>query len=176
MCGDRMVTSTPRFAKFVPCSYQPHALPDEEVADIINRKSRHNMIRTLLAVFLGLGLLIIQPSSSFADGPDHHFNRERDFHHHEDWHHRRFDDDEWQHHGHWHRGDHDGRFGWWWIIGSNWYFYPTPTYPYPPRIVVMQPTKPYCRQFHGDATIDASGQPFYGTACFESDGRWHIVP
>jgi hypothetical protein len=31
-----------------------------------------------------------------------------------------------------------------------------------------------CRTYHGDATIDSSGRPFYGRACLESDGRWHV--
>lgn len=36
----------------------------------------------------------------------------------------------------WHRGGwqhswHDGRFGWWWIAGGEWFFYPEPVYPYP---------------------------------------------
>lgn len=33
--------------------------------------------------------------------------------------------------GHWDHGRHDGRLGWWWVIGSSWYFYPAPIYPYP---------------------------------------------
>jgi hypothetical protein len=33
-----------------------------------------------------------------------------------------------------------------------------------------------CRTFRGDATVDSSQQPYYGTACLEADGRWHIVP
>lgn len=33
--------------------------------------------------------------------------------------------------GRWHHGDHDGRFGWWWIAAGTWYFYPGPIYPYP---------------------------------------------
>lgn len=32
-----------------------------------------------------------------------------------------------------------------------------------------------CRQYRGDATIDGRNQPFYGTACLQPDGRWHIV-
>jgi len=36
----------------------------------------------------------------------------------------------WQH-GRWFRGPHDGRAGWWWIVGDTWYFYPRPIYPYP---------------------------------------------
>jgi hypothetical protein len=33
--------------------------------------------------------------------------------------------------GHWSHGRHDGRLGWWWIVGGAWYFYPWPVYPYP---------------------------------------------
>lgn len=46
----------------------------------------------------------------------HHF-RDRDF-------------ARWQH-GRWFRGRHDGRLGWWWIVGDTWYFYPRPIYPFP---------------------------------------------
>lgn len=24
--------------------------------------------------------------------------------------------------GHWARTRHDGRLGWWWVVGTNWYF------------------------------------------------------
>lgn len=33
--------------------------------------------------------------------------------------------------GHWYHGPHDGRRGWWWVVGGIWYFYPAPVYPYP---------------------------------------------
>ena len=33
--------------------------------------------------------------------------------------------------GHWFRGPHEGRLGWWWIAGNAWYYYPAPVYPYP---------------------------------------------
>lgn len=89
---------------------------------------------------------------------------------------RRHSREEWRR-GHWFHGDHGGHVGWWWVVGIDWYFYPRPVYPYPREIVVLPPAQaPYCRQFNGDATIDASGQPFYGTACLQGDGRWHIVP
>lgn len=56
-------------------------------------------------------------------------------------------------------------------------YYPAPAYYYPPPAYVT-PAPPYqssyCRQFNGDATIDASGGPFYGTACLGADGKWHI--
>jgi len=44
--------------------------------------------------------------------------------------------------GRWVRDWHDGRYGWWWLVGGWWYFYPAPVYPYPeyvpPAVVVEQ--------------------------------------
>lgn len=68
-----------------------------------------------------------------------------------------------------------------------YYYPPPPVYYAPPPVVYYQPPEPVyagptyaapaqnCRTFNGDATIDASGQPFYGTACLGSDGQWHIT-
>ena len=33
--------------------------------------------------------------------------------------------------GHWAHANHGGRFGWWWVVGPSWYYYPAPVYPYP---------------------------------------------
>ena len=55
--------------------------------------------------------------------------------------------------GRWYQGRHEGRLGWWWIVGGTWYFYPSPIYPYPdpyqpPIDPVVPPTGPqywyYC--------------------------------
>lgn len=45
----------------------------------------------------------------------------------------RFHEQDWQRWrtGRWEHGRHDGRLGWWWVVGAAWYFYPTPVYPYP---------------------------------------------
>ena len=52
---------------------------------------------------------------------------------------------------------------------------PPPVYTYAPPAPAPAPTvSPTCRTYNGDATIDASGRPFYGTACLGPDGRWHI--
>ncbi len=57
--------------------------------------------------------------------------------------------------GHWAHARHGGRMGWWWIVGSSWYFYPSPVYPYPspwepppvelvsPPVGVAPPPTPY---------------------------------
>jgi len=46
---------------------------------------------------------------------------------------RHFHDRDWGdwHHGYWHHDWHDGHFGWWWVVGGVWFFYPAPIYPYP---------------------------------------------
>ena len=60
------------------------------------------------------------------------------------------------------------------------YYPPPPAYYYPPPAAYYAPPAaaapaPRCRTYNGDASLDDSGQPFYGTACLEADGRWHIV-
>jgi hypothetical protein len=48
--------------------------------------------------------------------------------------------------------------------------------PPPTGTVAPSPSTSHdCRTFHGDAIIDGSQQSYYGTACREADGRWHIV-
>jgi hypothetical protein len=49
--------------------------------------------------------------------------------------------------GHWFRGEHFGRAGWWWIVDGTWYLYPAPIYPYPdpyvpPAVVTQAPPSP----------------------------------
>ena len=144
------------------------------------------MIRTLIAVALGLFVLSIGADPSFADGRrDRHWDRRahaRPYVMPPRFHRDRWD---WWHEGRWHHGFHNGRKGWWWAIGSVWYLYPAPVYPYPPPMAVVpvpvpvQPqisVAPYCREFQGDAIINGTNQRFYGTACLLSDGAWHIVP
>lgn len=66
------------------------------------------------------------------------------------------------------------------------YYAPPVYYPpavYAPAAVVTAPAPVAtpaaqtgtCREFRGNATVDGRNQPFYGTACLEADGRWHIV-
>ena len=33
--------------------------------------------------------------------------------------------------GRWRHQRHHGRYGWWWEVDGDWYFYPAPIYPYP---------------------------------------------
>lgn len=59
---------------------------------------------------------------------DDHF---RDDHFRGDIHHFRDHDLDYWRGGRWFHGPHEGRDGWWWIVGDSWYFYPAPVYPYP---------------------------------------------
>jgi len=45
----------------------------------------------------------------------------------------RFHEHDWDlcRRGYWRHEFHDGRWGWWWIVGPIWYYYPEPVYPYP---------------------------------------------
>jgi hypothetical protein len=45
----------------------------------------------------------------------------------------------------------------------------------PPSQTVSPSSARNCRTYRGDAIIDSSGKPFYGRACLEADGRWHVV-
>ena len=40
------------------------------------------------------------------------------------------DRSQWQT-GAWRHEYHNGHMGWWWVVGSFWFFYPAPIYPYP---------------------------------------------
>ena len=70
----------------------------------------------------------IQEESIFHGGDIRHFDKH--------------DIDIWRG-GAWQQSRHDGRLGWWWVVGGLWYFYPQPVYPYPdpyaPPVVVTQP-------------------------------------
>jgi len=70
-----------------------------------------------------------------------------------------------------------------------WYYPPYAYYPYPPPVYYPPPAPVYyappapvaaapatnCTRFNGDAVSDDSGRPFYGIACMQADGKWHIV-
>lgn len=82
--------------------------------------------------------------------------------------------------GRWVHDWHDGRYGWWWLVGGFWYFYPQPIYPYPtyipPAIVVQQappvPTglPPTQSWYYCD---NPQGYYPYVASC---NGPWRAVP
>ena len=81
----------------------------------------------LVATAFALGLLAAQPAIA-----DERWHEHGGPHHHEGWEHWR--------EGHWIHAWREGRDGWWWVLGPNWYFYPAPIYPYPePPVVVVTP-------------------------------------
>jgi surface antigen len=46
--------------------------------------------------------------------------------------------DHWRR-GLWQHGRHDGRDGWWWVVGGLWHWYPTPVNPYPQPVFQSPP-------------------------------------
>jgi hypothetical protein len=38
--------------------------------------------------------------------------------------------------GHWVHDRHDGRLGWWWVVGESWHFFPHPVAQ--PNVVIVQ--------------------------------------
>jgi hypothetical protein len=101
-----------------------------------------------------------------------------DSHGHGDWHHGGFHRDHF--HGRVFLGF--GGFGPFWPYYDP-FFYPYPAYYGPPPAYYPAPygapatisPQANCIKFNGDATNDQTGQPFYGTACIQADGKWHIV-
>jgi hypothetical protein len=81
--------------------------------------------------------------------------------------------------GYWHHGWYGPRFGWWWVVGPSWYYYPAPVYPYPnpyvpPVVIQTTPAQPgpapaqywyYC----------AASKAYYPYVA-ECPGGWQQVP
>ncbi len=95
-------------------------------------------MKSLMLVFVALAAAA--PMAAYADRHDEgrhaggrHWNGDiREFH--------TRDFPRWRA-GNWRHGAHEGRLGWWWVVGGLWYFYPQPVYPYPdaytPPVVVI---------------------------------------
>jgi hypothetical protein len=83
----------------------------------------HKILGLSLAVVLTAGVAATA-SAQEGRGRDNGWH-DRDIHR---FHER---DIEVWHGGRWFQGRHDGRPGWWWIVGNAWYYYPQPVYPYP---------------------------------------------
>jgi hypothetical protein len=82
--------------------------------------------------------------------------------------------------GHWMHGPHNGRMGWWWIVGGIWYFYPVPVYPYPspwepPPVALVSPpddAPPPPTQYWYFCEASNSYYPYVATC----PGGWKQVP
>jgi len=84
--------------------------------------------------FAGLAL-IAATAASLLIATDAFAQRYRDFHGRD---YRRFSLEErrfWGA-GRWFHDFHDGRLGWWWVVGGVWYYYPEPIYPYPTYVPI----------------------------------------
>jgi hypothetical protein len=55
-----------------------------------------------------------------------------------------------------------------WAPDAGPYVVPSPLY--------AAPSPGQCRTFAGDALVTGTNQPFYGSACLQPDGQWHVVP
>lgn len=71
-----------------------------------------------------LALALGAASPAFAQHRDEGWH-DRDIHHFNDRDFARWRGGRWAH------SWHDGRLGWWWVVGPDWYFYPRAVYPYP---------------------------------------------
>ena len=78
--------------------------------------------------------------------------------------------------GAWRHARHQGRLGWWWVVGGSWYFYSQPVYPYPdpyiPPVVITQsdPVEPAPAIIVAPA---AASQSWY--FCVSSDSYYPYV-
>ncbi len=114
-------------------------------------------------------------------GPRAEAPRAPDVARHEDWSRRgdirRFpqeDMNRWRG-GRWFHGDHEGRNGWWWIVGDSWYLYPQPVYPYPDPYI--PPAAPPAPQASAQAWYYcASAQNYYPYVTSCPEGWTPVVP
>lgn len=95
---------------------------------------------------------------------------------HHDWGHgdiRYFHHYDWYawHNGYWHHGYYGPRFGWWWVVGGVWFFYPVAVYPYPDPYVPSEWNAPPPPS--GEA-VAASGSYWY--FCPASNAYYPYVP
>jgi hypothetical protein len=96
----------------------------------------------LVVAFGGAALAQHDDHGHDSHGHDDHGHGGHDDHWHGDL--KSFHDhdfDRWRGGG-WIHGRHDGRQGWWWVVGPQWYFYPAPVYPYPDPYVPPVMTAP----------------------------------
>ena len=121
------------------------------------------MRKTALLSALLLGAALFTGGAANADPRPHHppprawhgprpvvHNR---FVFHNDFHHFTPVERRWWNGGHWRHMWWHGRYGWWWGVGGNFYFYDAPVYPYP---TYVSPT------YYGDDYYDDGDDQGYG--------------
>lgn len=86
--------------------------------------------------------------------------------------------------GRWHHGRHDGRLGWWWVVGGVWYLYSSPVYPYPdpyqpPVVMVEQPASAVASPVYAPPPVPTAAAPAsvqYWYYCENPAGYYPYVP
>ncbi len=94
--------------------------------------------------------------------------------------------------GHWHHGYQRGHFGWWWIVGGVYYWYPRAIYPYPdpfvPPVYIERPVAPSAPAPEATPAPAASAPAAAGTWYYcdsaksyypyvvDCPGGWRAVP
>ncbi len=109
--------------------------------------------------------LALSPLATKAGWAQEHWHGER---------HQRFTSEHWRE-GRWVHGRHLGRFGWWWVIGASWYFYPSPIRPYPePPVVVVTPPLP--AQLSPQYAYYCPNPSGYYPAQPQCPSGWQLIP
>jgi hypothetical protein len=98
------------------------------------------MKKIIIALLSSLSMM------AFADGLYNRYNhietRKDEYNTRHENRHQVSNEDYWRHNlhnndynnwqtGRWEKTHHDGKLGWWWILGSSWYLFEQPAYPYP---------------------------------------------
>jgi hypothetical protein len=110
--------------------FQSHRSSCHFASKDVNHEHRPSTIRLSCSFFIVSLLLVAASMTSPAASAQHRPHRGAS-----QWHGDlgRFHQHDWQvwRGGHWTHAHHDGRVGWWWVVGPSWYFYMAPVYPYP---------------------------------------------
>ena|SRR5215469_9213558 len=110
-----------------------------------------------IGVVLAAGLLCTATAAARPIGRWGHGDI-RHFHEH-DW-------DEWRG-GRWDHDWHGGHFGWWWVVGGVWFWYPQPVYPYP---------YPYAPPPYVPPEVEWAPTPAYWYYCPPAGAYYPYVP
>jgi hypothetical protein len=129
----------------------------------------------LTLIFALAALLLCAPATTWADrGRDHGRGfRDRDIRHFHE-----HDVDVWRG-GHWHHVRHNGRLGWWWVVGGLWYPYVRPIYPHPdpyvPPVVIVQQPPAMVQQPAPPPQTQSPAPTQYWYYCEQSNGYYPYV-